>query len=214
MPGDSHDNSGPANRLAYLLANGGKVGKVKIKAIGTDANSVTPNDLCDAPGECTGTVRMSQLVFAATSNLTSNSNYFDFGRQMNKSCFSLLKAKAAGFTTSTCKSVQSALTAQGFTNAVISLKKISTTTKKTKPLTLSASMTAINGTEVAGQKLALQTLVGRKWVTKDTSITNESGKVAFSIKLNSKREYRFRVVTFSNSGLYSITSKTAKTTVR
>ena len=214
MPGDSHDNSGPVNRLAYLLANGGKVGKVKIKAIGTDANSVTPNDLCDAPGECTGTVRMSQLVFAATSNLTSNSNYFDFGRQMNKSCFSLLKAKAAGFTTSTCKSVQSALTAQGFTNAVISLKKISTTTKKTKPLTLSASMTAINGTEVVGQKLALQTLVGRKWVTKDTSITNESGKVAFSIKLNSKREYRFRVVTFSNSGLYSITSKTAKTTVR
>jgi len=75
-------------------------------------------------------------------------------------------------------------------------------------------MTAINGTKVSGQKLGLQVLVGRKLVTKQTKYTNSSGKVAFSIKLNAKREYRFRVVTFSNSGLYSITSSTAKTTVR
>lgn len=214
VPGDSHDNSGPVNRLAFVLANGGKVGKVTIKALGSNANSVTANDLCDAPGECLGTVRMSQLVFTTTSNLTATSNYFDFGRELNKACFSLLKAKAAGFTTSTCKSVQSALTAQGFTNASIYLKKISTAPKISKPLTLSASMTAINGTKVSGQKLGLQVLVGRKWVTKDTEITNASGRASFSITLNSKREYRFRVVTFSNSGLYSITSSTAKTTVR
>ena len=41
VPGDSHDNSGPVNRLAYLLANGGKFGKVTIKALGSNANSVT-----------------------------------------------------------------------------------------------------------------------------------------------------------------------------
>jgi Zn-dependent metalloprotease len=213
-PDDSHDNSGPVNRLAYLLANGGKVGKIEIKALGSNANSVTANDLCEAPGECLGTVRMSQLVFATTSNLTATANYFDFGREMNKACFSLLKAKAVGFTTSTCKSVQSALTVQGFTNASINLKKLAATTKKSKPLILSASMTAINGTKVSGQKLGLQILVGRKWVTKQTKNTNTSGKATFSIKLNSKREYRFRVVSFSNSGLYSITSSTAKTTVR
>lgn len=214
LPGDSHDNSGPINRLAYLLANGGKVGKTTIKAIGSNANSVTNNDLCDAPGECLGTVRMSQLVFATTSNLTATANYFDFGREMNKACFSMLKAKAAGFTASTCKSVQSALTAQGLTDATISLKKISATAKKSKPLILSATMTAINGTKVSGQKLGLQVLVGRKWVTKKTKTTDVSGKASFSITLNSKREYRFRVVTFSNSGLYSIKSTTAKTTVR
>ena len=214
VPGDSHDSSGPVNRLAFLLANGGKVGKVTIKALGTNANSVTANDLCEAPGECLGTVRMSQLVFTATSNLAANSNYFDFGRELNKACFSLLKAKAAGFTTATCKTVQSALTAQGFTDAKIYLKKISTAPKISKPLVLSASMTAINGTKVTGQKLGLQVLVGRKWVTKQTKNTDSSGKVAFSIKLNAKREYRFRVVSFSNSGLYSITSSTAKTTVR
>jgi hypothetical protein len=214
VPGDSHDSSGPVNRLAFLLANGGKVGKVTIKALGTNANSVTANDLCEAPGECLGTVRMSQLVFTATSNLAANSSYFDFGRELNKACFSLLKAKAAGFTTATCKSVQSALTAQGFADAKIYLKKISTAPKISKPLVLSASMTAINGTKVTGQKLGLQVLVGRKWVTKQTKVTNASGKVSFSIKLNAKREYRFRVVSFSNSGLYSITSSTAKTTVR
>ena len=214
VPGDSHDSSGPVNRLAFLLANGGKVGKVTIKALGTNANSVTANDLCEAPGECLGTVRMSQLVFTATSNLAANSNYFDFGRELNKACFSLLKAKAAGFTTATCKTVQSALTAQGFTDAKIYLKKISTAPKISKPLVLSASMTAINGTKVSGQKMGLQVLVGRKWVTKQTKYTNSSGKVAFSIKLDAKREYRFRVVSFSNSGLYSITSSTAKTTAR
>jgi len=214
VPGESHDSSGPVNRLAFLLANGGKVGKTTIKALGSNANSVTANDLCEAPGECLGTVRMSQLVFTTTSNLTATSNYFDFGREMNKACFSLLKAKAAGFTTTTCKSVQTALTAQGFTDAKIYLKKISTAPKISKPLVLSASMTAINGTKVSGQKMGLQVLVGRKWVTKQTKYTNSSGKVAFSIKLNAKREYRFRVVTFSNSGLYSIKSTTAKTTVR
>ena len=75
-------------------------------------------------------------------------------------------------------------------------------------------MTAINGTKVSGQKLGLQVLVGRKWVTKKTKTTDVSGKASFSITLNAEREYRFRVVTFSNFGLYSIKSTTAKTTVR
>ena len=92
--------------------------------------------------------------------------------------------------------------------------RVSAAPRISKPLVLSASMTAINGTKVTGQKLGLQVLVGRKWVTKQTKNTDSSGKVAFSIKLNAKREYRFRVVSFSNSGLYSITSSTAKTTVR
>lgn len=212
-PGDSHDNSGPVNRLAFVLANGGKVGKVSISAMGTDANSVTKNDLCDVASECLGTTRMSQLVFATTSNLTASATYFDFGRAMNNACVVLVKAKASGFTTKTCKSVQSALSALGFTNASIKLKKISAKSKTTKPVTLSASMTAVNGTAVTGQKLALQVLVGGKWITKQSRVTDGSGKASFSVKLNSKRKYNFRVVTYSYSGLYAIKSTTVATTV-
>jgi hypothetical protein len=213
VPGDSHENSGPVNRLAYVLANGGKIGNVEIKALGSNANSITKNDLCDAAGECLGTVRISQLVFATASNLSATATYFDFGRAMNNACVALQKAKTTGFTTTACKSVQSALTAQGFTSASIKIKKISAKSKTTKPLVLSATMTAINGTKISGQKLALQVLVGSKWVTKQSRITDESGKASFSINLKSKRKFNFRVTTYSYSGLYSIKSTDVSTTV-
>ena len=214
-PGDSHDNSGPLNRLAYLLANGGTVGKTKISPLGSTANSVTKNNLCDSqkPKECLGIVRMSQLVFATTSNLTATANYFEFGREMNNACLALVKAKASGFTAKSCKSVQSALVAQGFTDSSINLKKIPATTKRTSTVKFTASMQAVTGTKISGQKLALQTLVGGKWVTKQSRVTDATGKASFSVKLNSKREYSFRVVTFSYSGLYSVKSNSTSTIV-
>lgn len=210
---DSHDNSGPVNRLAFLLANGGTVGKVKISALGSNANSFTRNDLCDDSRECAGTVRMSQLVFATTSNLTATASYFEFGRAMNNACLTLLKAKAAGFTTSSCKSVQSALIAQGFTSATIAIAKLPAKAKIGKSLSLSTTMKAVNGTKIPGQKLALQVFMGGKWVTKQSRYTNASGKASFSIRLNTKREYSFRIVTYSQSGLYSIKSNQVKTKV-
>jgi hypothetical protein len=210
---DGHDNTGPANRLAFLLANGGTVDKVKVVGLGSNANSVTVNDLCDDPSECLGTVRMSQLVFATTSNLTATASFFDFGRAMNNACFTLLKAKAAGFTTSSCKSVQSALIAQGFTSSTIAVAKVPAKAKQGKPFKLSATMNAVNGTKVSGQKLALQVLVKGKWVTKQSTHTNASGKAAFSIKLFSKREYKFQIVSYSYSGMYSIKSNQVKTKV-
>jgi len=208
--GGGHVNNGPVNRLAFLLANGGTVGKLKITALGSNANTISNNDLCDEVGECTGTVRMSQLVFATTSNLTATATYFEFGRAMNNACFSLIKAKAIGFTSSKCKSVQAALIAQGFASASLNVAKFPVSVKKAKPLSISASMQAINGTKVSGQKLALQVLVGKKWSTTQSRSTDASGKASFSVKLNSKKEYNFRVVTHSNSGLYSITSNNAK----
>lgn len=210
---DSHDNNGPVNRLAFLLANGGSVGAVKISALGTNANSVTKNDLCDIASECSGTVRMSQLVFATVSNLTPTATYFEFGRAMNNACFALLKANTPGFTTTSCKTVQSALTVQGFTSSSIKLIKQASAAKPTKPFTFSTSMQAINGTKISGQKLALQVLVGKKWITKQSRVTNATGNAAFSLRFNSRREYNIRVVTYSNSGLYSIVSNTAKVKV-
>lgn len=210
---DSHDNSGPVNRLAFLLANGGTVGTAKIAALGSNANSVTRNDLCDIASECQGTVRMSKLVFATTSNLTATANYFDFGRAMNNACFTLLKAKVSGFTTTSCKTVQSALIAQGFTSSTIAIAKVPATAKRGRSFALSSTMKAVNGTNVSGQKLALQILDRGKWVTKQSRNTNSSGKASFSIRLNSKREYIFRVVTYSQSGLYSTKSNSVKTKV-
>jgi len=196
--------------LAFLLANGGTVDKVNIALLGSNANSVTNNDLCDVASECQGTARMSKLVFATVSNLTATASYFDFGRAMNNACFTFLKAKTAGFATSSCKTVQSALIAQGFTSSSIKLTKQAGAARATKPLTFSTTMQAINGTKVSGQKLALQVLVGKKWVTKQSRVTNSSGQAAFSVRFNSRREYNIRVVTYSNSGLYSIISNTAK----
>ena len=210
---DSHDNNGPVNRLAFLLASGGTVGKVKITALGTTANSSTKNDLCDVSTECSATVRMSQLVFATVSNLTASATYFEFGRAMNNACFALLKANTPGFTAASCKTVQSALTVQGFTSSSIKLTKQASAAKAAKPFTFLTSMQAINGTKVSGQKLALQVLVGKKWVTKQSRVTNASGNAAFSVQFNSKRDYNIRVVTYSNSGLYSIISNTAKVKV-
>lgn len=210
-PIDSHDNSGPVNRLAFLLANGGTVDNVTIAALGSNANSVTVNDLCDDPTECLGTVRMSQLVFATTSNLTATASYFEFGRAMNNACLTLLKVKAAGFTSVSCKSVQSALIAQGFTSSTIAIAKVPAKAKQGKSFTLSATMKAINGTKVSGQKLALQVLLRGKWVTKQSRYTNASGRASFSIRLNTRREYSFRIVTYSQSGLYSIKSNQVKT---
>ncbi len=209
-PRGGHYNNGPVNRLAFLLANGGAVGSVRINPLGSTANTITDNDLCDAAGECLGTVRMSQLVFATLSNLTATATYFEFGRAMNNACFSLLKSKAIGFTTSACKSTQSALIAQGFASASIKLAQLPASITRKKPLNISASMQAINGKTVAGHKLTLQVLVGKKWSTTQSRSTDSSGNASFSVKLNAKREYRFRVVSYSNSGLYSITSNSSK----
>ncbi len=211
--GDSHDNSGPVNRLAFLLANGGTVGTANISALGSNANSVTNNDLCDVVSECQGTVRMSKLVFATVSNLTPTANYFEFGRAMNNACFTLVNARVPGFTATSCKSVQRALIAQGFTSSTIVIAKVPATTKQGRSLVMSSTMKAVNGTNVSGQKLALQMLYRGKWVTKQSKYTNAFGKASFSIRLNSKREYIFRVVTYSQSGLYSTKSNSVKTKV-
>jgi hypothetical protein len=132
---------------------------------------------------------------------------------MNNACFTLLKAKAAGFTTTSCKSVQSALIAQGLTSSTIAIPKVPTKAKQGKSFSLSATMKAINGTNVAGQKLALQMLYRGKWVTKQSKYTDATGKASFSIRLYSKREYNFRVVTYTYSGLYTAKSNLVKTKV-
>ena len=211
-PGDSHANSGPVNRLAFLLANGGKVGKVKIKALGSNANSVSKNDLCDAPGECLGTVRLSQLVFAATSNLTATANYFDFGKQMMNACSAFVANGTAGFKKSTCKNIGVALKAQGFTKLrVTKITKLGTVAKGAETI-ITANVSSTTGSPVVGQEMQLQVKRGNKWKTVAKSNSDGTGVVGFIATWNNSATYR--IITKTNSGVFAANGKAAKVKVR
>ena len=210
-PGDSHDNSGPVNRLAYVLANGGKIGKVKIKGLGSNANSVTKNGLCEAAGECVGTVRMSQLVFAATSNLTPTANYFDFGKQMMNACSAFVANGTAGFKKATCKNVGAALKAQGFTSLRITgMTKLGAVAKSTDTV-ITANVSGTTGSPVVGQEMQLQVKRGSKWKTVATANSDGTGVVGFIAAWSNSATYR--IITKTNGGVFSTTGKSAKVTV-
>ena len=210
-PGDSHDNSGPVNRLAFLLANGGKVGKVKVKALGSNANSVTKNDLCDAPGECLGTVRMSQLVFAATSNLTATANYFDFGKQMMNACSAFVANGTPGFKRSTCRNVGAVLKAQGFTNLRVSgTTKLGTVAKGADTI-ITANVSSTTGSPAVGQEMQLQVKRGSKWRTVATANSDGTGVVGFIAAWNNSATYR--IITKTNGGVFATNGKAAKVKV-
>jgi hypothetical protein len=211
-PGDSHDNSGPVNQLAFLLANGGKVGKVKIKALGSNANAVTKNNLCDSRKECIGTKRMSQLVFATTSNLSATSNYFDFGKQMINSCDVFIKNKTSGFNKKTCKNVAVALKALGFTKFNVTKTTKLGTVGRGKQTEINARVSGITGAPVVGQKMQLQVKRGSKWKTVMTANTNGSGVVGFSAKWNKSASYR--IISKTNGGVFSATGKAMKVKVK
>ena len=210
-PGDSHDNSGPVNRLAFVLANGGKIGKTKIKALGSNANSVTKNNLCDAVGECLGTVRMSQLVFATTSNLTATANYFDFGKQMMNACSAFVANGTAGFKKATCKNIAAALKAQGFTTLKITgLTKLGKVKKNAKTV-ISAKVRGTTGAPIAGQKMQLQVKRGSKWKTVGTAYSNGTGVVGFEATWRKSATYR--VISNTNGGVFAAIGKTGNVKV-
>jgi hypothetical protein len=207
-PGDSHENSGPVNKLAYLLANGGKVGKIKIKSLG----SVTKDGLCDIPDECTGIVRMSQLVFATTSKLSATANYFDFGKQMMISCNDFVANKTAGFKKATCKNVAAALKAQGFTNFKITgLTKLGSVTRGADTI-ITANVRGTTGAPVVGQEMSFQIQRGSKWKTVGKANTDGNGVVGFNAAWTKSATYR--IISKTNGGVFSATGKTAKVRVK
>lgn len=132
--GDEHYNNGPANRFAWLLANGGvqntiaptAKAKITIRAIGS-----TPADgLCHKPTQCTAIINMNKLVFQALPNLTSSSTYFDFSRAMRMACQTLTRKDSRAFPASYCEQVRLALIATGISTLTI------------EPLTISYGDTA------------------------------------------------------------------------
>lgn len=208
---DSHDNSGPVNRLAFLLANGGKVGEVKVKALGSTANSVTKNNLCDAPGECLGTVRMSQLVFATTSNLTATANFFDFGKQMMNTCSAFVANGTAGFKKSTCKNIGTALKAQGFTKLRVTKTTKLGTVASGAETTITAMVSGATGSPAVGQEMKLQVKRGNKWKTIANANSDGTGVVEFVATWNNSATYR--IITKTNGGVFATNGKPTKVKV-
>lgn len=204
---DSHQSSGPINRLAWLLANGGTSGTTRIKAIG----SVPADGLCNTASECTAVTRTAALTLATVSKLTPSSNFFDFGRAMIQSCQDFVKNQTAGFKASTCTNVAAALKAQGITQ--FSIKKLTNlkTVKHGKPATISAYVTSLSGSPVVGQTMKVQEWKKSKWVTIATPKpvkTNSHGKVSFKVTwAKPKKSVKYRIITSTNGGLLKYATK-------
>jgi hypothetical protein len=99
--GDEHNNNGPANRFAWLIAHGGNnldvsptclpldggyTSEISVTAIGQTPS----NGLCSTSGDnCSAIKNMSRLVFAALPNLTSAASYRSFGLAIVNACNTL-----------------------------------------------------------------------------------------------------------------------------
>ena len=208
-PADSHENSGPINRLAWLLANGGKVGNLQINAIGTTA--ATPG-LCITASECTGITAVSALTLSTLSRIGPTASFFDFGRAMIQTCQDFVKNGTTGFSLATCKNVATALQAQGITSLVITNMTKLKTIKHGKSVTVTAYLKSLTGSAVANQTVYLQQAKKGKWVTIKTGKSvnsNSSGKVIFKVAWNTRNKaLNYRIISNSDSGLITGISKT------
>ena len=154
---------------------------------------------------------MSQLVFAATSNLTPTANYFDFGKQMMNACSAFVANGTAGFKKATCKNVGAALKAQGFTSLTITgMTKLGTVAKSTDTV-ITANVSGTTGSPVVGQEMQLQVKRGSKWKTVATANSDGTGVVGFIAAWSNSATYR--IITKTNGGVFSTTGKSAKVTV-
>jgi hypothetical protein len=206
-PADSHENSGPVNKLAWLLANGGKVGKTKIKAIGT-----TPkNGLCTTPAACTAITNVTALTLAATSHISASASYIDFAREFLNACEANVANGTAGFNKKTCKNVGAALKAQGFTNFSVSgLTKLGKVAKNSDT-SVSATLVSSTGSAFANQPAALQYKKGGKWKTIASGVTDAAGNISFTVKWSKSVSYR--IASKTNGGIFEANSKAAKVKV-
>jgi hypothetical protein len=198
---DSHTNSGPINRLAYLLANGGTSNTSKIKPIGTKSKS----GICTSPTKCTATIHVAQLTLQAVKTLPANANFFDFARSFSNSCDSFVKYNENGFTKAHCAQVRKALVAQGLTKFKIRHLTNLGTVGKNQGTAVRAQLLTTTGAAVRNQPVKLQTWSNGKWKTIKTVRTDAHGIVSYSVTWKASKKYRLK--SLSNHGLFSAVSK-------
>ena len=219
---DEHTNNGPANRFAWLLANGGvqntiaptAPAKITVNAIGT-----TPADgLCHQQSQCTAIINMNKLVFQALPNLTSSSTYFDFSRAMRIACQTLNRKNSRLFPASYCEQVHRALIATGistltidpltFTYAGVDTdNSISTTIKTSSKISVrpAASLTA-KGVHVTLQSRANSV---DNWQTLDVTQSINSDNVITFTGMQFVAGAEYRVVTTKDATVDEFSSASA-----
>ena len=197
-PADSHENSGPVNRLAWLLANGGKSGKAKVDAVSKDPETA---------------IRMvSAMTLTATGHLTQSASYIDFGREFINACSVNLANKTPGYSKKVCTNVSAAIKAQGFSKfAIKGITKVGTVSKNTET-TVSATAVSGTGSPFSGQQLVLQYKKGNSWKTIAKGNTDGNGNISFNVAW--AKSVSYRITSKTNGGLFAANSKTARVTVK
>jgi Zn-dependent metalloprotease len=204
---DAHYNLGPADRFAWLIANGGTQGGWTIRGLGTEpVHSGNANGLCDTVDECTGMIRMTQLVMTALPNLTAAATYFDFGRAIIQACATLTTNAVAGFTTTSCGQVKNALIATRIWKLTVNGLTPLSARHAGVTSTVRAQVLTSTGAPAPGIRVSLQ--VRRRsslsWRTYSTRTSDSNGRVRFSAIFASSNYYR--VVTKSSTSTPSASS--------
>ena len=197
---DPHYNLGPADRLAYLLANGGKQSGVTVKALGTQPwTSGDKDGLCDSADECTGTIRMTQLVMQALPKLPLRATYFQFGQALTAACSDLRTLAVPGFSKTSCGYVRNALSVTKISRLAFGSATKAGTGAAGRVVAIKARLKTSTGAWAPGVRVQLQvrSSTRAKWRTVARRYTDGNSYARFSLKVNAKTYYRIATVSSS-----------------
>lgn len=202
---DSHTNLGPADRFAWLVANGGTQNGITITPIGTAPWDTKGNyRLCNkTQSNCTAISNMTRLAFRALPYLNGNSTYADFATAMTTACNDLTFAKKKPFPQSYCDQVGQALVATGITPIGFSgVTRIGSYTNATQTISATFGSTQVVGAGVA-MKLQFKTSGTNTWQTLATEQTDNLGAVTFQVVFPGIGSYRVATVPSETVGTYT-----------
>lgn len=189
-----HTTLGPADRLAWLLANGGKQNGITVKPIGVAPWGTNGKyALCNSSASnCTSLVNVGRLFVQTLKKINGNVSYSGFGTQVSTACTDLTKAKVNPFTATYCAQVKNALAATGISKLSLLLTTRPTLAKTNASVTVSGKFSAANAVAAAGTTISLQHKATNSttWVTLKSLISNTSGVVTTSVIFPSSGQYR------------------------
>ena len=203
---DAHNSLGPADRLAWLLANGGKQNGITVKPIGIAPWGATGKyELCKPDSSnCTAIVNMARLFTQTLKKLNGNILYSSFGLQVALACTDLTQAKLNPFPASYCLQVKNALAATGIAKLSLVLTTRPTAVKPKTTVTVAGRFTATNAIPSAGTSVLLQFKATNTstWTTLKSLTTSTSGALTTRVIFPKSGQYRLATVSNSVTGKY------------
>ena len=203
---DSHTSLGPADRLAWLLANGGKQNGITVLPLGTAPWSTTGRyESCKTDASnCTAIINMARLFFQSLTKLNGNISYSSFGSQLTNACTDLTKARTNPFPASYCVRVKNALAATGISKLSLVLTSRPTSATAQVAVTVAGKFSATNLSPAIGTPVALQFRKANSatWINLKTLNTSTSGLIRTTVTFPSSGSYRLATVSSSQVGKY------------